>query len=162
MEKLYYTRRGADRLRNEIAEIKDKLKQYGKRKGQTLDQGETWHDNAEFEEIVRQERMLSERAKELMEKLGRMVLVENPPPNCDKVRLGHVVKLLINGENKMIQIAGCDESEPDAVPALISYQAPLARAIMGKEVGDKARINIGGNLLELEIEEITLPEVEAT
>jgi transcription elongation factor GreA len=57
-----------------------------------------------------------------------------------------------SGEERRISIVGADES--DIERSLISFEAPLGRALIGKEVGDIARVVAPGGAKEYEIREI--------
>jgi transcription elongation GreA/GreB family factor len=57
-----------------------------------------------------------------------------PVPAGDKVELGTRVSVLLNGKPRTFQIVGDDEAEPAA--GLISFNAPLSRAMLGAEIGD--------------------------
>lgn len=61
------------------------------------------------------------------------------PNNTDQIRFGHSVTLeLPNGELRVWQIVGEDEADPSR--GSLSYVAPLARALLGKSIGDVVRV----------------------
>jgi transcription elongation GreA/GreB family factor len=61
--------------------------------------------------------------------------VQPPPAHCDSVRFGCRVTIARDdGRKQTFRIVGEDEADPTA--ETISYVAPLARALIGKEVGD--------------------------
>lgn len=75
-----------------------------------------------------------------------------PPESTDDVRFGLVVTVeRDDGRNQRFRIVGQDEADP--AKGSISYAAPLARALIGKRVGDVARIGAG----EVEVIAIDLP-----
>lgn len=57
-----------------------------------------------------------------------------PLPASDRVEFGSTVAILLNGKPKTFQIVGSDEAEPAA--GLVSFTAPLSRAVLGAEVGE--------------------------
>jgi transcription elongation GreA/GreB family factor len=57
-----------------------------------------------------------------------------PAPRGDRVEFGTEVRILLNGKPKTLRIVGDDEADPSA--GLISFNAPLSRAIIGAEAGD--------------------------
>jgi transcription elongation GreA/GreB family factor len=60
-------------------------------------------------------------------------------PDHSHVRFGHrVVVELEGGERRAFRLVGEDEADP--AKGLIPYVAPLAQALMGKAVGDKAEV----------------------
>jgi transcription elongation GreA/GreB family factor len=62
--------------------------------------------------------------------LARQVTAElAPPPAGDKVEFGTQVTLTLNGRRRTFRIVGDDEADPAA--GLLSFTAPLSRAISG-------------------------------
>jgi transcription elongation GreA/GreB family factor len=57
-----------------------------------------------------------------------------PVPAGDKVEFGVDVTIRLRGAGKTFRIVGDDEAEPAA--GLLSFNAPLARAMLGAEPGD--------------------------
>lgn len=57
-----------------------------------------------------------------------------PVPSGNSVAFGTRVTFLLNGQEKSLAIVGDDEADPAG--ALISFSAPISRAIMGLEPGD--------------------------
>ncbi len=72
-----------------------------------------------------------------------------PPADRDRVHFGSTVVIdREDGRRQTFQIVGEDEADPEA--GTISHVSPLARALMGKGVGDV--VNVAGS--EAEIVEI--------
>ena len=67
--------------------------------------------------------------------LARQVSAElAPPPAGDKVEFGASVTFRLRGARKTFRLVGDDEADPAA--GLLSFNAPLARAMLGAEPGD--------------------------
>ena len=67
----------------------------------------------------------------------RQSTAELPPvPSGDKVEFGTRVTFLLNGKEKILSLVGDDEADPAS--ALVSFSAPISRALIGLEVGDFA------------------------
>ncbi|WP_300576099.1 transcription elongation factor GreA [Phenylobacterium sp.] len=63
-----------------------------------------------------------------------------PEPEADKVQFGRVVELeRDDGRRQTFRIVGEDEAQPGQ--GSISYVSPIARALMGRSVGDVALVN---------------------
>lgn len=77
-----------------------------------------------------------------------------PAPAGDVVEFGARVTLRHNGKPRTITLVGDDEADPAA--GLLSFSAPLARAIMGAEAGET--VDFGGKADALEIVEIGQPD----
>jgi transcription elongation GreA/GreB family factor len=62
-----------------------------------------------------------------------------PPANCENVRFGCNVTIeRDDGRTQTFRIVGEDEAAPEM--GSISHVSPLARALLGKSVGDTARV----------------------
>ena len=57
-----------------------------------------------------------------------------PIPAGDRVEFGSRVTISLNGKRRTFQIVGDDEADP--ARGLISFTAPLSRAMLGAEVGE--------------------------
>jgi transcription elongation GreA/GreB family factor len=69
-----------------------------------------------------------------------------PPAHSPQVRFGvRAVLRLEDGEERAFQLVGEDEADPKA--GLISYVSPLAKSLMGKEVGE--RLPFGAHTAEI-------------
>lgn len=63
-----------------------------------------------------------------------------PVPEGDAVAFGSTVTFRMGGKERTVTLVGDDEADPAA--GLLSFTAPLSRALMGAEVGDE--IDFGG------------------
>ncbi len=70
-----------------------------------------------------------------------------PLPAEDEVGIGSRVTLRIGGAERVITIVGGDEADPAS--GLIGFQAPLARALIGAETGE--RVDFAGTPAAIEI-----------
>ena len=76
-----------------------------------------------------------------------------PSPTGDRVEFGSRVSVSLNGKPRTFKIVGDDEADPAA--GLISFTAPLSRAMLGAEPGEV--LPFGGSPDALEILEIGAP-----
>jgi len=58
-----------------------------------------------------------------------------PPPEGAAVAFGSTVTLRLNGKVRTVTLVGDDEADPAA--GLLSFTAPLSRALLGAEAGDE-------------------------
>jgi len=65
----------------------------------------------------------------------RQSTAELPPvPSGDKVAFGTRVIFLLNGKERVLSLVGDDEADPAS--ALVSFSAPISRALIGLKAGD--------------------------
>lgn len=78
-------------------------------------------------------------------------VVDPKKQNPDEVRFGATVTLrtVPDGEERRVQIVGVDEAE--AGEGRVAFTAPVARAVVGRTVGDRARLRTPQGEEELEI-----------
>ena len=70
-----------------------------------------------------------------------------PAPVGGKVEFGSRVTYRLRGKDSTISIVGHDEADP--AQQLVSFLAPLCRAMLGAQVGDE--LDFGGNEAALEV-----------
>lgn len=56
----------------------------------------------------------------------------------DRVQIGSMVLVDSNGKKQKFQIVGLEEADPEK--GKISYQSPLGKALLGKSVGAKTKV----------------------
>jgi transcription elongation GreA/GreB family factor len=77
-----------------------------------------------------------------------------PAPSGEKVEFGTEVHFRLNGDPRRLRIVGDDEAAP--AQGLISFNAPLSRAMLGAEQGDL--LEFGDVEDAIEILSVYLPE----
>lgn len=94
---------------------------------------------------------LARAARELRYWTARRQSAQLVPPGADegRVRFGSRVTLQGPGGERSYRIVGEDEADPSR--GSLSYVSPLARALAGKEEGDRVRTGAGEALREFEI-----------
>ena len=78
-------------------------------------------------------------------RLSTAELAPAPPPG--RVGIGSRVRFTLNGQPRAITVVGDDEADPAA--GLLSFHAPLSRALIEGEVGDV--LDFGGKVGAIEI-----------
>lgn len=113
-------------------------------------------ENAEYQAAKEQQGHLTRQITILEDKLARAQIIEPLEEVPDQIRFGVTVVLedADSGEQTRYQIVGEDES--NASQGLISVTSPVARALMGKEVGDAVRVSVPKGTREFDILEILI------
>jgi transcription elongation GreA/GreB family factor len=70
-----------------------------------------------------------------------------PVPEAGMVGIGSRVTVRMNGAERTIDIVGGDEAEPAA--GRIGFQAPLAHALIGAEIGEQVEFNGVADAIEI-------------
>jgi len=93
---------------------------------------------------------LNERVALLEDRLARAELVNPSTQPHDEVRFGATVTLRdAQGAEKRWRIVGVDEAAP--ARGAVAFTSPLARALLGKTVGDEARVRTPAGPEDVEI-----------
>jgi transcription elongation GreA/GreB family factor len=134
----YFLKEDFEALNAEIEKIADKIKEIGKEMGKSCQEGaETFHDNFAYEDGERQQYMWSTRIRELI-RIRNQACVLLDPPRGDTVSIGRtvIVKDEHTGETRAIKIGSYMVLSKEEGKEVISYNAPLARMLIGAQVGD--------------------------
>lgn len=116
-------------------------------------------ENAEYIYGKKQLREIDARVRFLAKRLEDLEVVDRPPPDRSRVFFGAWVTVADeNGQEQRFRLVGPDEIG-DA-PGYISIDAPMARALLGKRVGDEILLTRGA--LEQAFEVITIEYPAAT
>ena len=94
-------------------------------------------ENADYHYNKRLLREIDRRIAYLSKRLDAVQVVSRPPKADDKVFFGAWVTLSRDGRQIEYRIVGPDEI--DFAPGYISVDAPLARALIGKSIGEAVR-----------------------
>lgn len=141
----YFLRKDFEALNAEIEKIADKIKEIGKEMGKSCQEGaETFHDNFAYEDGERQQYMWSGRIRELI-RIRNQVRVILEPQKGETVSIGRTITVEDEhtGETRVMKIGSymvLTEEEGE----VISYNAPLARMLVGGRVGDTKESVIAG------------------
>ena len=100
-------------------------------------------ENAEYTYGKRRLREIDSRVRFLRQRLDGMLVVEQPPSDSRRVFFGAWVELEdAQGDLHRHRIVGPDEF--DQAEGYISMDAPLAKALMGKELDAEIPVSIAG------------------
>jgi transcription elongation factor GreB len=94
-----------------------------------------------------------------LSKVMKLAKVVDPAsqPNRDQVRFGATVALADEDDNqRLLTIVGDDEA--DATNGRIGWNAPIARALRGAQVGDERTVSLPSGEKSYEIREIRYPD----
>ncbi|GMV13120.1 MAG: transcription elongation factor GreA [Polyangiaceae bacterium] len=150
VEKVPMTPRGAEKLKEELARLKEERPKISREIGVAREHGDL-SENAEYHAAKERQGLVEARIKDLEDKLSRSEVIDPSSLSGDKVRFGATVTLLNveTEEESTYQIVGADEA--DLNQGTISISAPLARALIGKEAGDEIKVQLPGGARHYEI-----------
>jgi transcription elongation factor GreB len=137
----YITPAGAVRLRAELDELwRRERPQVTAAVAAAAAQGDR-SENAEYTYGKRRLREIDRRVRFLRARLDRMVVVDQPPADRQRVFFGARVTLETEtGHELCYRIVGPDEL--DMAPEHISMDAPLGKVLLGKRLDDEVMLEL--------------------
>lgn len=156
MDRIKVTERGLGILLKRQAEVDAKLRDVLSQKGVAYaDGGNGWHDNFAFEELTRQEGILSRQLWEMGELITQAVRIPSKPTDISNLSIGHLALLKDDDGNiNTYEIVGYSESDTALTPPKIEYRAPIVAPFFGGAVGTEADVRIAGKMKHLTLIEI--------
>ena len=108
-------------------------------------------ENAEYHAAKEKQGFIEGRVQELEDKIGRAEVIDPAQLSGSKIKFGATVCIADEDtdEESTYQIVGTDESDIKA--GLLSVSSPLARALIGKEVGDTISVEAPGGARGYEV-----------
>ena len=134
--KNYETRHGEKLLYDKLTKLKEQAVNIIEAIAEAKAHGDL-SENAEYKEAKEIQKDLSKKLIELTEYKSNLCVVDLENCNTEKISIGATVHLLNvdTEEKKVYKIVGLHES--DATNGKIYYQSPLAKALLGKKIGDE-------------------------
>jgi transcription elongation factor GreA len=145
---------GAQKLKDELHRLKEERPKISREIGIAREHGDL-SENAEYHAAKERQGLVEARLKDIEDKLARAEVIDPGKLSGDRVRFGATVVLtnLDSDEESKYQIVGADEA--DINQGLISISAPLARALIGKSIGDEIVVQLPAGTRRYEIGDIT-------
>lgn len=108
-------------------------------------------ENAEYHAAKESQSLNEGRVNELEDFIARADMIDVSKLSGEKIKFGATVVLVDEDteEEKTYQIVG--DQEADVKAGRISISSPIARALIGKEVGDSIEVNAPGGAKGYEI-----------
>ena len=98
-------------------------------------------ENAEYHAAKERQGQIEASIADLEDKLSRAQIIDPATLSGDKIIFGATVTLLDEDDNPVrYQIVG--QAEADAKLGMISYNSPLGRALIGRQVGDEVEVTV--------------------
>ena len=148
------TQAGYDNLRSEIKRLKSEERPAIVKEIEVARAHGDLSENAEYHAAKEKQSQVEGRIRVAEDRLARAQIIDPTGQSTDKVRFGHRVELedADNGERVTYTLLG--EEEADVAKGCISVGSPVARALLGKGVGDFVRVRVPKGTREFEILEI--------
>ncbi|MEM5516701.1 transcription elongation factor GreA [Henriciella sp. AS95] len=111
-------------------------------------------ENAEYHAAKEKQSFIEGRVAELEDKLARAEVIDVTKLKGDKIVFGATVTLTDVDTEKQATYRIVGEDEADISKGKVSITSPIARALIGKAVGDEAEVAAPGGARVYEIEAV--------
>jgi len=151
------TLKGAELLRNELRKLKSEDRPAIIRAIAEARSHGDLSENAEYHAAREQQGFVEGRIKEIEARLSTAQVIDpSALPDTGRVVFGATVELapVDGGPNVTYQIVGDDEA--DIRRGMISFNSPIARAVIGKTAGDEVEVAAPGGARSYEVVAVRL------
>ncbi len=157
MERVPMTPEGYAALKAELDRLKAERPKISREIGEAREHGDL-RENAEYHAAKEKQGLNEARIAELEDKLARAEVIDPTTLDGDIVRFGAYVTLEdIDSEKELrYRIVGPDEA--DFSKGTISVTSPVARALIGRAVGDEVRVKVPSGVRTFEIVDVRYRE----
>lgn len=115
-------------------------------------------ENAEYHAAKEEQAMNEAKISDLEDKLSRADVIDISKLSGNIVKFGANVTLVDEDTEKESQYQIVGEFESDITKGLISISSPIARALIGKSIGDSVEVATPGGGKSYEIIQISFPK----
>ena len=153
-DRLPMTRGGYEVLRERLSRLKTTERREVSREIEIARGHGDLRENADYDAAKNKQGMIEANIRDLEDKLARAEVIDVASLSGDRVVFGATVSISDNatGTEQTVQIVG--EVEADTKVGKISVTSPLARALVGKSVGDLVKAQTPGGTREFEIVDV--------
>ncbi len=98
-------------------------------------------ENAEYHAAKERQGQVEATIGDLEDKLSRAQIIDPASLSGDKIVFGATVTLM-DEDDKPVKYQIVGQAEADAKAGMISYNSPLGRALIGRQVGDEVEVTV--------------------
>lgn len=151
----YYTEEGLQKLKDELNELKTKGRSdIAKQIAEARDKGDL-SENAEYDAAKDAQGHLELKISKLETVIGNARLVDESALDKSKVSILSNVTIQNKGNQAKFTYTIVAEEEADLTNGKISVDSPIAKGLLGKKVGQTAKIQVPAGKIEFKILEIS-------
>ncbi len=154
MEKFQITKQGFERLKSELENLKNIERPKIITAIATARELGDLRENAEYHSAKDKQGFIEAQIADLEDKFSRAEVVDVSQLSGTKIRFGATIKLENLDNEKIVSYKIVSEFEANIDEGLISSVSPVARALIGKEIGDEVEIQTPGGVTSYEVLEV--------
>lgn len=152
----YVTEEGLKKMKEELKQMQTVERPAISRQiAEARDKGDL-AENAEYDAAKDAQAMLEMKIAELQEIISSARVIDPSKIDTKTVRILSKIKIRNTKNNTVMKYQIVAESEADLKTGKISIDTPIAKGLLGKEVGDVVDVDVPNGKLQLEILEISM------
>ena len=153
---IYLTEEGLMKLRSEVDHLKSVERPAISRMiAEARDKGDL-SENAEYDAAKEAQGMLELRISKLEDTIANARIIDESKIDTDKVQILNKVKIKNLKTNAELVYTLVAESEANLKEGKLSIATPIAKALIGKKVGDEVEVQVPSGMMSFKILDISL------
>jgi len=151
----YYTQEGLEKLKAELHELRTKGRaDIARQIAEAREKGDL-SENAEYDAAKEAQGLLELKIAKLEELLGNARLLDESNIDLSKVSILSKVRIKNKKTKAEMTYTLVAQEEADLKAGKISVDSPIGKGLLGREVGEVAKIQVPAGEIEVEILEIS-------
>ena len=154
-EVVYYTEEGLEKLKADLDQLKSvERSNVARQIAEARDKGDL-SENAEYDAAKEAQGLLEAKIAKMEAELSKARILDESQIDTSKVLIMSKVTIKNSANGAKMTYTIVPESEADLKAKKISISSPIAKGLLGKEVGDTAEIQVPNGLMKFEIVDIS-------
>jgi transcription elongation factor GreA len=152
----YLTEEGLQKLRTEVEHLRSVARPAASRAiAEARDKGDL-SENAEYDAAKEAQGMLEMKISQMENMLANAKVIDESKVNTKYIQLLNRVKIKNLTAKTTVEYSLVTENEADIKRGRLSIATPIAKALLGKKVGDVVEVQVPSGAIKLEVLEIGL------
>jgi transcription elongation factor GreA len=151
LEYVYLTQEGLDNLKNELNELKYKIRPQISAKVATAREHGDLKENAEYHAAREELSMAETKIQQLQDRLARARIIDESDINKNEISILNTVIVQDQKNKKEYKYVLVSAEEADIKLDKISVASPVGRGLLGKKVGELAEIEVPAGILRYKV-----------
>ncbi len=150
----YYTAEGLKKLKDELHNLKTvERPKISQQIAEARDKGDL-SENAEYDAAKEAQGLLEARIAKMEDLAANARLIDETQVDNSKVYILSSVKIKNLKNNAVVEYTLVAENEANLAEKKISVDSPIGKGLLGKKVGDIAKVQIPAGLIDFEVLDI--------
>jgi transcription elongation factor GreA len=151
----YYTAEGLKKLRDELHQLKSvERPKISQQIAEARDKGDL-SENAEYDAAKEAQGHLEARIAKMEDLVANARLIDESQVDTSKVYILSKVKIKNTKNNAIVEYTLVAENEANLAEKKISVDSPIGKGLLGKKIGDIAKVQVPAGLIDFEVLDIS-------